>query len=126
MGLAQESLAGAGKGREVWRVGDTVRRSVGPWTPAVHTLLRHLESVGFDGAPRVLGIDDQGREILTFIPGEEGWNNPWSDEALIQAAQLIRRYHDAVRDGVAVQAGLVVEVELLDRFAGGEAGAADA
>ena len=42
----------------VVRVGDTVRRNVGPWTPAVHALLRHLEYVGFTGAPRVLGIDD--------------------------------------------------------------------
>jgi hypothetical protein len=33
------------------RVGDTVRRSTGPWTPAVHALLRHLEWAGFDGAP---------------------------------------------------------------------------
>jgi hypothetical protein len=25
-----------------------VVRDTGPWTPAVHTLLRHLERVGFD------------------------------------------------------------------------------
>ena len=42
----------------VVRVGDTVRRPVGRWTPAVHSLLRHLEAVGFEGAPRVLGFDD--------------------------------------------------------------------
>jgi hypothetical protein len=51
----------------VVRVGNTVRRPTGPHTPFVHSLLRHLEEVGFDGAPRVLGIDEQGREILTFI-----------------------------------------------------------
>ncbi len=33
------------------RVGGTVRRSIGLWTPAVHALLRHLERAGFDGAP---------------------------------------------------------------------------
>ena len=55
---------------EVERVGDTMRRSTGPWTPAVHALLRHLEAVGFEGAPRVLGSDDQGREVLTFIEGD--------------------------------------------------------
>ena len=48
----------------VVRVGDTVRRNVGPWTPAVHALLRHLEYVGFTGAPRVMGIDDRNREVL--------------------------------------------------------------
>jgi hypothetical protein len=32
-------------------------------------LLRHLEQVGFRGAPRALGIDEGESEILTFIPG---------------------------------------------------------
>ncbi|WP_435866505.1 hypothetical protein [Streptosporangium sandarakinum] len=41
----------------VVRVGDTVRRPVGPNAPLVHALLRHLEEVGFAGAPRFLGID---------------------------------------------------------------------
>lgn len=43
------------------RVGDTVRRQVGPHTQAVHALLRHFERVGFDGAPRVPGFDERGR-----------------------------------------------------------------
>jgi hypothetical protein len=28
------------------RVGDTVRRTAGPWTPAVHALLAHLAGKG--------------------------------------------------------------------------------
>jgi aminoglycoside phosphotransferase (APT) family kinase protein len=40
----------------VERRGDTVRRSVGDWAPAVHTLLRHLETVEFGGAPRDGGV----------------------------------------------------------------------
>ncbi|WP_405616454.1 hypothetical protein OG292_23515 [Streptomyces sp. NBC_01511] len=31
--------------RPVVRIGDTVHRPVQPWTPAVPTLLRHLEAV---------------------------------------------------------------------------------
>ena len=54
---------------EVVRVGDTVRRSTGSWTPEVHAVLRHLEAVGCDLAPRVLGVDERGREILTYLPG---------------------------------------------------------
>jgi hypothetical protein len=54
----------------VVRIADTVRRGTGPWTPAVHALLRYLEEVGFDGAPRVRGIDEQGREILTYLSGD--------------------------------------------------------
>jgi hypothetical protein len=36
----------------------------------VHALLRHLEDVGFDDAPRALGFDNQGREMLTYLPGD--------------------------------------------------------
>jgi len=50
-------------------VGDTVRRPTGPWTPAVHDLLRHLAG-RLPGIPEVLGFDEQGREVLTYLPGE--------------------------------------------------------
>jgi len=53
----------------VVRVGDTVRRPVGPHSAFVHAVLRHLEQVGFGDAPRFLGIDDQGRECLSYIEG---------------------------------------------------------
>ena len=51
---------------QVYRVGETVRRPLRPSAPGVHALLRHLEDVGFDGAPRVLGVDAEGREVLTY------------------------------------------------------------
>src|SRR2546423_14571099 len=56
----------------VVRVGDTVRRNAGPGTPAVHALLRHLEDVGFTGAPRALGTDERGREGLSSLERERG------------------------------------------------------
>ena len=51
------------------RVGDTVRRPTGPWTPAVHELLEFLAVAGLPRIPRVLGVDDQGREILNDKEG---------------------------------------------------------
>jgi hypothetical protein len=83
------------------RVGQTVRRASGWWTPAVHAVLHHLKSSGFVGAPRALGIDELGREVLSFVPGEAGSMMPqpaymWSDDTLIAVARLVRRYHDAV------------------------------
>lgn len=60
----------------VVRVGDTVRRPAGRWTPAVHDLLHHLRAAGFAGSPGVLGIDESDREILEFIPGEVGTLSP--------------------------------------------------
>lgn len=80
----------------VVRIGSTVRRPIGAHSPFVHRLLAHLEEVGFDGAPRLLGEDDQGREILTFI---DGWVPPnldhFPDDVVIAAARLLRRLHDA-------------------------------
>ena len=66
-------LEGGNVSSGVERVGDTVRRPAGVWTPAVHALLHHLHTVGFQGAPRPLGLDEQGREVLTFIPGTVAW-----------------------------------------------------
>ncbi|AUY47647.1 aminoglycoside phosphotransferase family protein [Streptomyces sp. CB01881] len=83
----------------VERIGNTVHRPAGPWTPAVHGLLRHLEAVGYEHAPRVLGFDEQGREVLTWISGEsgpDGWAKLVDDQGLITFAGLLRDYHDAV------------------------------
>jgi len=52
------------------RIGDTVRRPAGPHTDAVDALLSHLHHVGFTGAPRPLGRDERGRQVLEFVPGE--------------------------------------------------------
>jgi Ser/Thr protein kinase RdoA (MazF antagonist) len=98
-----EELAG-GSVASVVRVGDTVRRVTGPWTPAVHALLRHLERRGFAGAPRVLGIDARGREILTYIEGDTE-RRPWhptflADEGIAALGRLIAGYHAAVADFV--------------------------
>ncbi|MBB5773761.1 phosphotransferase [Nonomuraea jabiensis] len=80
----------------VVRVGDTVRRPASTSTPAVHALLRHLEARGFAGAPRVVGMDGLGREILTYLPGTTGLRlESVSDEALAGLAVLLREFHDA-------------------------------
>ena len=93
-------LAGGNMNGGVVRVGDTVRRPAGPWTPAVHALLVHLHAVGFRGAPRPLGIDERGREVLTFLPGTVAWPDGFrqldGDGQLRRAARLIRDFHDAV------------------------------
>jgi hypothetical protein len=84
----------------VTRVGDTVRRPLSPTSAATHALLEHLDRVGFGAAPRLLGVDDRGREVLTYIPGEAAIepHPAWAltDEALVSVAELLRRFHDAV------------------------------
>jgi len=101
--LAEEQLDGGNTGGAV-RAGDTVRRAAGPWTPTVHALLAHLAAKGFTGAPRPLGLDEQGREVLTFLEGETvGSAKPcpaWThaDDTLDQVAHWMRAYHQAVAD----------------------------
>ena len=92
-------LAGGDVTEGVVRVGDTVRRPVGPHSPLVHALLEHLESAGFEGAPRFLGIDGSGREVLSYIDGEVAGRPrpPWiADETrLASVGRLVRAYDDA-------------------------------
>jgi hypothetical protein len=93
-------LGGGDVTEGVVRIGDTVRRPRGAWSESVATYLRHLESVGFDGAPRHLGVDEQGRDILDFVVGEvpsqpvvESWAA--SEDALAGVARLLWGLHDA-------------------------------
>ena len=93
-------LIGGDMTEGVVRVGRTVRRPVRPHTPAVHALLRHLEAVGFEGAPRALGSDARNREVLTYIPGIVA-RRPLpgfvtADSTLASLAELQLRYHHAV------------------------------
>jgi Ser/Thr protein kinase RdoA (MazF antagonist) len=105
----------------VVRVGDTVRRPLGPWSPVVHRLLVHLEEVGFAYAPRFLGIDDRGREILTFHEGATAWPNLpdhfRSDGNLVRAAELVADYHRAAASFV-VPAGAALWPGSLDPAGG--------
>jgi hypothetical protein len=95
--VTEQALAGGRQTQGIVRVGQTVRRSLHERSDYVHALLRHLEAVGFDGAPRLLGIDAQGREVLTYLPGEVVVRSParLSDARLDSAARLIRRFHNA-------------------------------
>lgn len=57
--MTEEQLQG-GFVNLVVRIGDTVRRQPGERAGFVHELLRHFEAQEWLGAPRFLGIDDDG------------------------------------------------------------------
>lgn len=81
------------------RAGDTVRRPPGEQSPWVRDLLRHLEKAGFEGAPRHLGVDSAGRDVLTYVEGEVA-GRPWpswiaDEDGLVSVARLVRAYDDA-------------------------------
>jgi hypothetical protein len=81
------------------RVGDTVRRAPGTESGFVRDLLVHLDAVGFDGAPRFLGVDEQGREVLSWVEGDvplppyPAW--AMTDQAMADLGGLVRRFHQA-------------------------------
>jgi hypothetical protein len=80
-----------------WRVGDTVRRRVGPWTPAVHALLQFLRPQ-LPQVPEVLGMDDEGREVLSFLPGRvvDIDTETLTTDQIRSVARWTRQFHETV------------------------------
>ena len=97
--MVHEEILTGGNSSVVVRVGDTVRRNSGPWTPAVHALLDTFRASGIRRVPAAAGLDEQGREILSFLPGDvvqyplPAWI--WHRSILRDAAALLRQLHDA-------------------------------
>jgi hypothetical protein len=101
--MNDEQLLVGGDINVVVRVGDTVRRPRQPL--GVRALLQWYEQVGFDGAPRFLGVDEQGREILSFVEGEPAFAPvPDGDDVVVEIGRLLRRAHD-LQDGFAPPKG---------------------
>jgi Phosphotransferase enzyme family len=107
-------LTGGAVTSGVVRVGDTVRRPAGEGSELTRDVLVHLERAGFDAAPRWLGVDDQGRDILSWIDGdtftERSQMHPYigdppvritfRDDQVVVAMRLLRRYHEAFAQDV--------------------------
>lgn len=92
------------------RVGDTVRRPQKSNAAFVHELLLFLEDHSCSFAPRFLGIDEQGREILSYIEGHTlpGSGYFLSDDLLVQTARVIRDYHDVTAGSPLAQGHEIV------------------
>jgi hypothetical protein len=96
----------------VVRIGDTVRRPHQATSDVVAAYLGHLHARGFTGAPRYLGRDGQGRDVLTFVEGDvPGDDVPaWAaaDAVLPSVARLVRALHDASQGFVPPAGGRAV------------------
>jgi Phosphotransferase enzyme family len=94
-----EELVGDGVTPGIVRIGDTVRRPLRPFSLTVQAYLAHLRDAGFTGAPLPLGVDDQGREVLSFVPGDVPRNplppETAGEEVLVALARLVRALHEA-------------------------------
>jgi aminoglycoside phosphotransferase (APT) family kinase protein len=94
-----EPLISDGVTQGIVRIGDTVRRPLRPFSLTVQAYLAHLREVGFTGAPLPFGVDEQGREMLSFVRGDVPRHplppEAASDDVLIALARLIRALHQA-------------------------------
>jgi Ser/Thr protein kinase RdoA (MazF antagonist) len=101
---AETPLVGGRVTAGVTRVGETVRRPISGDRTLQHNLLAHLEQRGFAGCPRFLGIDELGREVLSWLPGHVPAElGHYTDAQLSAAARMLRGFHDATADFAPVQ-----------------------
>lgn len=108
--LSEIPLSGGQLTPGIVRVGNTVRRPPKRNAAFVHNLLVFLGNQGFPFAPRFLGMDEHGREILSYLEGEI-WSDSGSrlsDDLLEQVAGAIRRYHDATAGSPLAQGQEIV------------------
>jgi hypothetical protein len=92
-----------GNSNQVKKDGQTVLRKTGKWSPFVHSLLQYLTANGFQESPVFIESDDD-IERLSYIAGDVG-NYPLkpemlSDTVVIDAAKLLRKFHDVTQDFV--------------------------
>ncbi|WP_329564603.1 phosphotransferase (plasmid) [Streptomyces uncialis] len=82
----------------IFRRGALVERPAPRNVRALHTYLLALKEHGFDAAPTPVGFTEDGREQLTFIPGDVALP-PFPDWAMTKTAlesvgNLLRRLHE--------------------------------
>jgi thiamine kinase-like enzyme len=112
---------GVANAGSVLRVGDEVVRPSTPHCETLHALLRHVRSGGFLGVPEPRRLADDGREWLSYIPGDvpippfPAWST--TDAVLASTAALMRAYHDATASFVPPP-GATWEAELADPAGG--------
>src|SRR5579872_6233781 len=90
------SLKGGRTAQGVVKIGDTIHRSVGKNSHYVQSLLKLLKEKHFKYSPKFLGLDEDGREILSFIDGDVPHGDiKLTKENLVQCAKALREFHDA-------------------------------
>ncbi|MFK7933496.1 MAG: phosphotransferase, partial [Saprospiraceae bacterium] len=87
-------LSGGQNAACVLRIGDYIHRSRAANHQFIHPLLRHLAQNRFPFSPRLIGSDNEGRTILSFIKGEVPRDIVLTMEHKITAIKIMRKFHD--------------------------------
>jgi Ser/Thr protein kinase RdoA (MazF antagonist) len=94
--VAGEPLTGGRNTASVVRVGETVRRSRSAGSQFAARLLAYLNSIGYPYAPRYLGTDAEGRDVLAYVPGATTDHpDQWAAGAYAAGGRMLRELHDA-------------------------------
>jgi len=88
-------LTGERSATVVVKIGKTIHRSVGHNSEFVHNLLKFLEENNFNFAPRYLGLDKRGREVLSYVEGVVPRGvYKWTTEQMIKVVHILLKFHN--------------------------------
>ncbi|HEX2672161.1 MAG TPA: aminoglycoside phosphotransferase family protein [Polyangiaceae bacterium] len=106
--VEEVALAGGRLTLGVVRVGETVRRPAKASSSFVAELLGHLQARVCSWAPRYLGQDASGRDVLSYLEGSvpAKWRT-FGDAQLRAAAVILRALHDATWNSKLSPGGVV-------------------
>lgn len=91
----EEALSGGNNSFEVVRVGDTVRRARDSGSGFAARVLTYLETAQYPHAPRYLGLDGRGRDILSYVPGNTTDHpSQRADGAYARGGDMLGRLHE--------------------------------
>jgi len=83
------------------KIGDIVHKTAAAQHPMVREYLLYLEEKEMPGVPRFLGVDEQGRDMFSYLPGKTmGPDYPHdhpclhSDQCVVDTARFMRKLHD--------------------------------
>lgn len=87
-------LTGGRSTESVIKKGNQVHRTMSPNASFVHELLKHLEKNNFPFAPKFIGVDKKGREILSYIKGDISSDGILDNRQILAAVKILRQLHD--------------------------------
>lgn len=101
----EEALVGGNTTPGVVKIDNSVRRPRGRRSVFAASVLRALNDGGYRWAPLYLGVDDQDRDVLSFVEGATTDHPTQRDERSYAAiGRILRELHDLTR-GTELAAG---------------------
>lgn len=105
----EEVLIGGNTTPGVVKNGDTVHRPRSRRSVFAAKVLRELNERGYQWAPRYLGIDEEGRDVLSFVEGATTDHPSQRDErSYATVGRLLRELHDLTRGSALAEGGICV------------------